>query len=130
MFFNAVACTAIYGGIFAAQAEVRRLRQTEKPPGRSILPSIRKGGYYGALFFGLAIGPAILAQFLIAGRVFEQLAWLQKAWSPQNVFHFLWTLGGSLLEFAMVAGFLAFFGFFLGAAGGTVAGAVIEARKQ
>ena len=130
MLSNCLVCTAIYGGIFAAQAEVRRLRRTEKPPGRSILPSICKGGFHGALFFCLAISPAILAQILIAGRMFEQLALLQKFWSPTNVISFLASDGSRLLEFAMDAGFLAFFGFFLGAAGGAVAGAVIEARKR
>ncbi|HUY92068.1 MAG TPA: hypothetical protein VMV10_25225 [Pirellulales bacterium] len=130
MFFNALACAAIYGGIFAARAEIRRLGRSDKPPGRSVMPAARKGGLYGALFLSLAIGPAILAQLLSREAVFEQLAFLQKFWSPANVFSFLSSLGGRLLEFAWVAGFLAFFGFFLGAAGGAVVGSVIEARKR
>jgi len=130
MFFNCLACTAIYGGIFAARAESRRLQIIDRPPGRSILPAIRKGALNGALFLSLAIGPAILAQLLRSGAVHEQLAFVQKFWSPANVFNFLISLGGRLLEFAWVAGFLAFFGFFLGAAGGAVVGSVIEFRKR
>lgn len=129
MFFNCLAWTAIYGGIFAARAESRRLQSVDRPPGRSILPAIRQGAVNGALFLSLAIGPAILAQLLNRGAVLEQLAFVQRFWSPANVFNFLISLGGRLLEFAGVAGFFAFFGFFLGAAGGAVVGYVIEYRK-
>jgi hypothetical protein len=130
MFFNALACTAIYGGIFAARSETRRLQSLDQPPGRSVLPAIRKGALNGALFLSLAIGPAILAQLLGRGAVLEQLAFLQKFWSPANVFSFLMSLGGRLLEFAWVAGFFGFFGFFLGASGGAVVGFIIEFRKR
>lgn len=130
MFFNCLACAGIYGGIFAARAEIRRLQSLHKPPRRSVLPAIRQGALNGALFLSLAIGPAILAQILRAERVLEQLAFVQKFRSPANVFSFLMSLGGRLLEFAWVAGFFAFFGFFLGAAGGAVAGSVIEFRKR
>lgn len=130
LFFNCLACTAIYGGIFAARAEIRRLRIIDRPPGRSILPAIRQGAVNGALFLGLAIGPAILAQLLNRGAVLEQLAFVQRFWSPANVLNFLISLGGRMLEFAGVAGFFAFFGLFLGAAGGAVAGSVIEFRKR
>ena len=122
MFFNALACTAIYGGIFAARGEVRRVRQAEKLSGRSVMPSIRKGGLHGALFLCLALLPGILASAVV-----EVLPWLQKCGSLAIA---LSSLGGLLWGFAKTGGLLAFFGFFLGAAGGAVAGSVIEFRKR
>lgn len=122
MFFNALACTAIYGGIFAARAEVRRFRRAEKLSGRSVLPSIRKGGLHGALFLCLALLPGI-----VASAVVVELPWLQKCGSLAIVFS---SLGGLLWGFAKTGGLVAFFGFFLGAAGGAVAGAMVEGHKR
>jgi hypothetical protein len=122
MFFNALACTAIYGGIFAAQAEVRRLPRAEKLSGRSVMPSIRKGGFHGALFLCLALLPGILASAAVV-----ELPWLQKCRSLANV---LSSLGGLVWGGAKTGGLLAFFGFFLGASGGAVVGFIIEFRKR
>lgn len=125
-----MACTAIYGGIFAARAESHRFRSAEKLPSRSLLPAIRMGAVYGILFLSLAFGPPILAQLLRGGAIFEQLRLLQKFWLPTNVFELFRRVGHCISEFVPMFGFLAFTGFFLGASGGALAGAILEARNN
>lgn len=130
MFFNVLACAAVYGGILSARAEIRRLQNLDTQLGRSILPAIRNGAFNGALFLSMAFGPAIFAQLLRSRHVLQAIEWLLRFWSPLNLLELFRRLGGLLVDFAPVLGFLAFLGFFLGAMGGAVAGLFIEFRKQ
>lgn len=123
-------CTAIYSGILAARAEIRRLRNAEKPPGRSLLPAIRTAGFCGALFWSLAFCPAQFAQLLEHHGVLAMLPALWKSWSLFDALEVLRKTAECLAPLAFIVGFSVLAGFFVGAAGGVVVGFVIEFRKR
>lgn len=101
--FNMLACAAIYAGIFAARAGLRRQRNA-KPSQFSVLCGAAVGARFGLIFMGLAVGPALVAEAI------------ERANNGQPVLILLWAFGM----------FVLLFGMFLGAFGGSAAGVVLE----